>query len=197
MDSMVVEVYAGVKPASPRRALFGSICLLTAASALAATMAWQRSGELVARGIEPPGWSISFRTPRRFDSRQFGSTKLGSAFLCHGRTRTGTPASLALYRLEGPVKVDSLMVCERVLSAHEWIPLPTAATTRLTRFDKKLGRFDAAEIRDEQLGVVVRAVVLEDDDAYAVSLGVEGAEIDPHTYRLFDLTCSSIEYRTH
>ena len=194
---MVVEVYASGKPAIPRRALFASIFLLVAASALAAAMAWHRSGELLARGIEPPGWSISFRPPRRFHSGQFGSTKLGSAFLCHGRTRAGAPAALAVYHLEGAVVGGAQAVCERVLRAHAGLPLPTAGMTHLTRFDKKLGRLDAAEIRDEQLGVVVRAVVLDSDDAYAVSLSVDGADISEDVYRLFDLTCSSIEYRTH
>ena len=194
---MAVELYTSGKPAIPRRALFTSIFLLILASTLAAAMTRRRSGELLRPRIEPHGWSISFQRPREFPTGRFGPTKLGPAYLFHGRTRTGAPATRAVFRLEEVAAGDARAACERVLRAHMSLPLPTADMTRLTRFDSKFGSLDAAEIQDPQLGVVVRAAVLGDNDAYAVSLRVEGVEIDSQVYRLFDLTCGSIKYRPH
>jgi hypothetical protein len=65
--------------------------------------------------------------------------------------------------------------------------------SRLTRLDTRLGPFRAVEIQDPLLGVVVRAAEVGGAGTYAVSLAVEGPEIDTENYRVFDLTCASVE----
>lgn len=187
---MVIQVHTREKPAISRRAWFASILLLATASVLAWAMALSRSGEVLGRRIEPAGWSISFRPPRAFPTGAFGPAE----YHFSGQTPGGNPALLSVFRLEEAVVGDGLTVCERVLSAHPRPPLPAVRLSRLTWYDRKLGPFEAVEIWDPQLGIVVRAAVLENREGYAISLRAPGA-IDPHSYRLFDSTCSSTEHQ--
>jgi hypothetical protein len=191
---MAIQVYTSEKPAISRRAWFASILLLSVTSVLAWAMTRSRSGEVLGRRIEPAGWSISFRPPRALPTGAFGPTEFGVAYRFYGQTPHGDPVLLSVFRLEGAVVGDSLTVCERVLRAHPRPPLPIVHLSRLTRYDRKLGPFEAVEIWDPQLGIVVRAAVLNSREVYAISLRAPGY-IDPRSYRLFDSMCSSIEHR--
>lgn len=191
---MVIALYGGEKPAVPRRTWVASVLLLVLTSALAWAMTKSRSGETLGPRLEPTGWSISFRPPRRFPVGEFGPTKLGTAYRFYRRTPEGGLAVLAVFRLEGTGISDARVVCERVLSAHTRLPTLMISASRLTRFDRKLGPLDAVEIWDPQLAVVVRAAVLAGREAYAVSLRVEG-RIDQCSYSLFQLICASGEYQ--
>jgi hypothetical protein len=194
---MSIEVYVGTRPTISRRAWLVSILLLTVSVALAATMTWRRSDDPLAARIRPVGWSISFRPPRRFQESEFGATVLGSVFRFRGWSTTGAAALLAVHRLDRWPVADPLAACELVLSAYIVPRLPDSMTTRFTRFDTKFGPFDAVEIHDPLLGVIVRAAVFEDGEVYAISLGVDGPMIEDRSYRAFDLACRSIIHHEH
>ncbi len=185
---MVIRVHTSEKPAIFRRAWFASGLLLAISSVLAWAMVRGRSGEVLGPRIEPAGWSISFRPPRAFPTGAFGPTE----YHFYGQTAGGFRPVLAVFRLEDAVLGDAATVCERVLRAYSRQPLSAVRLSRLTWHDRKLGPFEAAEIWDPQLGIVVRAAVLENREGYAIFLHVPG-EIDPRSYRLFDSTCSSTE----
>ncbi len=191
---MAVEVYTGVKLAIPRRTLFASIFAFLLVSLLAAAMTWTRSGDKLAPRITPEGWSVSFRPPQRFVG-EFGLTKLGPAYQFYGSTKEGVPATLVVYHLEGTWTGDAATACDRVLRAHIGPGSPPAGIARLTRLDRKLGTLDAVEMWDSLLNVVVRAVVLEPGNAYALSASVHGAPLDAESYGLFNHICASVEYR--
>lgn len=188
---MIIEVHTREKPAVPGRAWLAAFLLLVVASALAAALSWGRAGDVLSARIEPPGWMISFRPPRRFETGEFGHTAFGQAYRFHGATPAGD-ATLAVYRVEG-IDIDARALCDRLLQAHWGLDPPPVGMSRLTRLDTRLGPFRAVEIRDPLIGVVVRAAELGGAGAYAVSLAVQGAEIDRESYRLFDLTCASVE----
>lgn len=190
---MLIEVHTREKPAVARRALACSIFLLVLATTLAAVMTWRRSGEPLMPRIEPNGWSISFRPPRSVEEGRFVLSEMGPAFVFYVRTQTGVRATLAVYRLLGAAVGDPQAVCDRVLHAQMPMPLHARGLLPLTWFDKKLGPHDAVEVWDPQIGVVVRAVVLGNDHAYAVSLGLGGQPIKPDGYHWFESICDSIE----
>lgn len=191
---MVVQVHTSGKPASPRRALLATMFLLLLASILAAAMAWTRSMVTLGPWIEPEGWSIAFRAPRRF-SGEFGLTSFGQAYQFQGRVTPQAVATLVVYRVEAAGAGDASDVCDRILSAY-LIDLPPLSMSVQTRSDTKLGAREAVEIWDPVADILVRAVVVRPGEAYAVSLSVRGASINPATYRLFDQTCASVEYRS-
>ncbi len=191
---MLIEVHSREKPAVTRRALLSAVALLALATALAATMAWSRTGEPPASRIEPPGWSISFLPPGRFHGLRSGLSTLEPVLVFGVRSATGVEAELDVHHLLRPVTVTPREVCDRVLRAYAVPPPHDRGMLPLTWFDKKLGAHDAAEVWDPQVGIVVRAMVLANGEAYAVAL-VAGASIDPETYRLFERTCGSIERR--
>ena len=192
---MVIEVYSIQKPVVPRRALVASILLLLLASFLAVAMTWARGGDALGSRLEPEGWSISFRPPRRF-SGEFGLSGLGPAYQFYGSTKPEGVAILVVYRLEDTTPGSAREVCEQVLSAHIGLAMPPVGTARFAWFDRKLGPLDAVEVWEPLMDVLVRAVALEPGDAYALSIGVRGGRISPDTYRLFDQICASIEYPT-
>lgn len=192
---MAIQVYSIERPAVPRRALIASILLLLLASCLAAAMTWARSSDAPGSRIEPEGWSMSFRPPRRFDGT-FGLTTLGPAYQFDGSARPEGVAILVVYRLEGTSAHGARDVCECVLGAHFGLGITPVERAHFAWFDRKLGPLDAVEVWEPVTDVLVRAVVLEHGDAYALSVAVRGGRISPETYRLFDQTCSSIEFRT-
>jgi len=193
---MPVEVYGQAKPASPRRALGASVALLLLAALLAAAMTRARGGDPLGPRVRPEGWLASFRAPRRFQGEDYGLRDIGLPYIVHGKTRAGSLATLAVYRVDGPSFRSATALCDSVIRAHLGFPRGLWPTRRLTRLDRKLGPEPAAEIIDSNAGGVVRAVVLPGGEAYAVWLGVEGPAIDRSTFRLFDLTCQSFEFQT-
>lgn len=193
---MLVEVFTNEKAPLPRRAMTASLALLLAAGTLAWGIAWQRSGNQLAPRVSPEGWAISFQPPRRLSSLRSLSTSLGPAYLFNGLTRSGTPTVLVVYRLTDPIPKEALSVCVRVLSASMFLAPPGDPGARPEPIRSRLGSRDAVEVQDQRLGMIVRAVVLDKTEAYAIAVGVEGTGMDPDAYRLFNLTCESVEFRS-
>ena len=173
-----------------------SVTLLLFAGTLAWGLAWRRSGDQLAPRVSPEGWAISFQPPRRMPSLRSLSTSLGPAYLFNGPTRSGTAAVLVVYRLTDPIPTDALSVCLRVLNASMFLPPSHDAGTRPKPIRTKLGSREAVEVRSARLGMIVRAVVVDRTEAYAVAVGIEGTGMDPDAYRLFNLTCESVEFHS-
>jgi len=194
---MVIEVHVSGRAAKPRRALFAFIFLFVITCALAAAMSWSRSGDSLGVVIEPPGWSISFRPPKRFVG-EVGLTGLGPAYQFYGRVGSESVAALVVYRLESssiPGVEDAIGVCDRILRAH-FGERPPAGLMAQTRYDVQIGSHEAVEVWDPTLDMLVRAVVVKPGDAYAVTLSISDARITPDMYSLFDQTCTAVEFRT-
>lgn len=194
IPEMVISVYTSEKAALVRRTWLTSVFLLLVASTLAATVVWRNP--LAAR-ITPDGWSMSFRPPRSFQPARPELTPLGSAFLFAKRSSDVSTAFLVVHRIGGATAdaSDAREVCERVLKSYSEVPDASSRVVPVARFDRTFGARDAVEISDPALASVVRAVLLSNHDAYAVFLRVIGSPIDKSTYRLFDLTCQSAEFR--
>ena len=192
---MVVEVHTRKKPAIVRRVWFASLLLLAVACALAAAMTWSRSGQVLSPRVEPLGWSLSFRPPRNFRHGQIGPTRLGQAHLFFGQTEGGMEVVLGVYRMTKMAGEDAQAVCEHVLGVFERGLPSIGGMAPVTWFDRKLGPLDAVEVWDPLLGMVIRATVLRNGEAYAMYFAVEGP-IDRNIYRVFDLACDSVEYRS-
>ncbi len=194
---MVIEVHVSGRSAKPRRALFAFIFLFVITCFLAAAMSWSRSSDILGPGIEPPDWSISFRPPKRFVG-EVGLTGLGPAFQFQGRVGSKAVATLVVYRVESsgiPGAEDALGVCDRILRAH-FGDQPPSALMAQTRYDVRIGPREAVEVWDPALDMLVRAVVVEPGDAYAVTFSIRDAPISPDTYSLFDQTCMAVQFRT-
>lgn len=192
--AMFVEVYGQEKPAKPRRALGASAALLMCAGVLAAQMSRTRGGDPLGPRIQPDGWAASFRVPRRFAADEVGLREIGLPYIAHGQLRSGRLATLAVYRIDELPFDSAKAVCDSVIRSHLGFPGVWRRTRREMRPDRRLGSEPAVEIWDADAGGLVRAAVLSSGEAYAVWLGVDGPEVDSHTYRLFELTCASFEF---
>lgn len=181
------------KPENSVRTIPVSLALLALAVILAGAMSHARSGDLLGARVQPGGWTVSFRPPRRFQSQQFGAAPLDLPYIAHGRTRFGDKAILAVYRLDATGFADPTAVCESVIRSNSDLQSGDWLTGRRLRSDRRIGGNPAVEIALREMGIVARAVLLPSGEAYAVWLGVEGAPLDDNTYRLFDLTCLSFE----
>lgn len=58
----------------------------------------------------------------------------------------------------------------------------------------RLGPIDALEVTDWEAGIAVRATIVSQGLAYAITLTVDPPRQDARLYMLFDLTCQSFEY---
>jgi hypothetical protein len=190
---MAVEVHVSGKPAKPRRALLGSACLLLIACILAGAMTWTRAGQRLGALLEPPGWSISFRPPLRYIG-EAGPTLFGPAYQFHGRVGAGAVATLVVYRVDVAPGENARQLCDQIIQAYFGEQPPPGILTQ-TRSDVRIGTRDAVEVWDPVLDTLVRAIVLAPGDAYALTLSVHGARIEPDLYALFDQTCTSVEFR--
>ena len=189
---MSIEVFVSERPAVRRHTWAASVLTLGVSVTLAAVMVWQRSGDLLAPRIEPHGWSVSFRPPRRARDPEFGTTILGPAYRFRGWSAAGRGVLLVVQRLEGWSVEDPLAACDLILRAYAAPVLAAGLPTRAVSFEKKLGPLEAVEVDDPALGVVVRAAMLDNGEAYAVSLAVDGPARDERWYGLFESTCESV-----
>lgn len=194
MTAMTVEVYTAVRPAIPLRAWVSSLLLLISASGLAGWMSWSRAGELLAPRIEPQGWDISFRPPRRFEPVMPELVAPANAITYGAPATSAGMAELVFRRVEAAPNLDAAEICNLILRPHASVLLAIFAPTP-TRSVEKLGPLDAVQVHYPGIPMIVRAVRLDHGSGYAVSLRVAGGPIDDALYHSFDLTCRSIEFK--
>jgi hypothetical protein len=191
---MVISVYSPSKEALPRRALVSTLLLLGVVSLLAAEMSWHRTSNPLGSRVKPGGWAVSFEPPRGWGAGPPAPAGNPVALPYHGITRTGQPAAMVFWRLEKPLKNDLPMICATILDQHDVFLPPDLQA--IGYGEKRATLCDVEGL--EQIGphnqAVVRAVMLSTGEAYAVSLSIEGATIDDHTYRIFDLTSQSVRF---
>lgn len=191
---MTIQLYSSTKPALPHRTWISATSLLLATLILAFIMTWQRAGGIPAPRFEPPGWAISFQPPSGFHSALPMLTPVGPAYQFRSLPDGGAAIILTLTRAGLDPTDQPITVCKRVFrtflrSGDSWY-----GDLALTDDTKKLGPLNAVELWDPNPNInniIVRAVVLEDGDAYAVSLAVQGG-ITPTIYEVFDQACSTV-----
>ena len=191
---MAVELYNATKPGTPTRALVYSIILLVFAAALAAVMTWNRTGEPLAPRLKPDGWRLSFRPPKRLLPGDPVTTSVGAVLPYSGRMKSGEQVVLDIHRfftnsIHDPAAAGALFVREYSLGRSRRGTWPA-----LTPTPANLGPIEGIEIHAPQVSTVVRAAVRDGGIGYAVVLAVSSGAINDSTYRLFDLTCQSIEF---
>ena len=194
---MLIEVHTQEKPAKPARAWLAAAGLLLVAGALAADMTRRRSADPLGARIEPPGWTVSFRTPNVSEPGTVVQTVLGPVYQFRHPTQPGR-FTMTVQRLTPEASGTPLDVCFQVLRSRGagpaslfdvQGPLPAILT-------KDLGPLAGAEVHDLRSGTIVRAGVGNDGEGYAVTLNTRNASISPRLYRLFDRTCASVQHQT-
>ena len=190
---MAIEIYAPTKPAIRHRALALSLALLLAVAALAGAMSWRRGDGLLAAPVGSPDFGASFRPPRNFSPGDPLPARFGSAYPFHGQTASGGIARLVVRRVEVASGVQAEAVCLEILrESRALVPFRGGWVGERSR--AKIGALEGVEVRNRRSGTVVRATVLQNGPAYAVSLTVDDGPLDPRLYRLFDRTCRSFEF---
>lgn len=191
---MVIQIHNGAKPVLPRRTLAFSVLLLALTSMLAADLTGRRAGDPLGPTLTPDGWNLSFRPPKRFVPGDAVRTRIGDALLFYGPLEQGAAEALAIWRINEGIVEGADGTCTLLLGQFG-SPSPDAAPiSGGTSNGTPLGPLPAAERISRERTTVARAVVLATGEIHAVSLQTQGAVINDQMYRLFDLTCRSIEY---
>ncbi|MBI4718998.1 MAG: hypothetical protein HY763_14420 [Planctomycetes bacterium] len=190
---MVVELHNMTRPARPGRAIASSVFLLLVTVGLAAQMSAARGRDPLVRAVSPPGWLISVRPPKHFRLGEEVHTRKAVALPFFGRAASGAEAVLALWRVEQMDGGSPRSAAELILGRHDAEEGSHPVDARESEA-KPLGPREGAELFSWDRTTVVRAAVFRRGDAYAVSVSLEDRPIDEDLYRLFDLTCRSLEY---
>jgi hypothetical protein len=193
MAAMPMEVYTAVRPAIPLRAWVSSLLLLVSASGLAGWMSWSRSGLLLAPRIEPQGWDMTFRPPRRFEPITYDPNAPVRVVLFRTTTASGGVVELAFRRMEALPQVNADEICELLLRPFGSIFMAVFAPPA-QRTVEKLGSLDAVQVHQPAIPMIVRAARLPSNPAYAVSLRALEGPLDESLYHSFDLACRSAEF---
>ncbi|UCE60549.1 MAG: hypothetical protein JSU63_02125 [Phycisphaerales bacterium] len=189
---MVISVHSPTKEALPRRTLFATLLLLGVVSLLAVQMSWQRAGNPLGPQVKPGDWAISFEPPRGWVAAPPAPAGNPIALPYHGVTRSGQPATMVFWRLERPPENDLPLICAMILDQHDVLVPPDLRAIGYGERPADLCDVDGLEQSGPRNQAVVRATVLSTGNAYAVSLSIDGATIDDHTYRIFDLAARSV-----
>lgn len=187
-----MDAYSAVKPASPIRTWLMAAALLGVATTLAVSMSARglKSGTWSDR-IEPVGWNVSFRSPPAFVPADSPPEHFASTYRFLYPSPNGTSLELVFWRLRVPEGATTLQVCREVLdTAESWVNRLLGPPR--TRIDSRLGGKEALEIHSPSAAMIVRATLLNDGWAFAVSIRAVGAPVDEVVYRLFDMTCRSV-----
>jgi hypothetical protein len=194
---MPVEVYSTVKPASRVRAWATASLLLIVAGSLAASLTRSGSGHGVfGDRIEPQEWDITFHPPAMFQQVDSSPDHFSSTYRFQHVRREGDSVELVFWRVRAQSGATPLTVCRDVLDSPEpWLSI--LFRPRRTRTEAPIGDRNGLEVHNPAIPMVVRALVLENGWAYAVSIRVRGAPFDEPLYRLFDLTCRAVRFKTH
>lgn len=185
---MVVQVHTAGRPAVPRRALLTSIVLLSLVGALAAGMSHLRSRQPLGRRITPPGWQISFRSPRRLRSEPFQGPAGLDVRRFVGVTRRGEGAVLALMQIDGVYRDGEAQVV--ALNASELLGIRARGADW---FPASFGSVEGVETLGSHGAAVVRTAIVDSGVVYVAILNTPNRVVDEDAYRLFDLTCRSVK----
>jgi len=201
---MPVEVYSTVKPASTRRAWVSSALLLVLAGALAASVTRHEAGPgIFGERIEPKGWEISFRPPSIFNEVDSAPGEFSSTYRYQLVADDGDAVELIFWRLPAENAATPLTICGTVLNtAESWLTI-LIGKARI-RAPAQLADRPGLEVISTSIPMIVRSTVLGNGWAYAVSLRIlqrpnaDGppARIQEPLYRLFDLTCRAMRFRS-
>jgi hypothetical protein len=189
----MVEVYVQTRPPVGRRANVAAAGLLILVCLLAWWMGRDRAERPMRPRIEPAGWSISFEAP--FRRSQQGRTQNGYAFSYFEQLPDDTSVVVVVHRVEPRRE-------EKLIEVAERIALSFAGRTRgflgdgpVFWFDKSLGPYEAVQVWEPQLRVLVRAARSEfGDEIYAVSVQAE-RWLDPALYALLESVTDSVQPR--
>ena len=110
-----------------------------------------------------------------------------------GATTQGAPALLGVWRLDSPRNDEALGVAVRVLQEYTPLWLGELHMPQATWDGEAIGPFEGVEILSPEGTTIVRATVVDESLAIAVTLNLRNGPIDPRLYELFNLTCRSIE----
>lgn len=189
----MVEVYAQTKPPVGRRAILAAAALLLIACALAWTMSRSRSGHPRRVRIEPAGWFISFEAP--FRRYQENRSETGYAFTFFERLPDNARIYIHFQRVRSDRGESDAEVADRVALSFAERNIPLLGYSSVFWFDRRLGPFEAVQVWNPSLDVLVRLARVEpDDDIYAVAITGE-RRLDPELYALFESVCNSVEPR--
>lgn len=172
-----------------------TILLIAVASVPAWWLSRSRAGDLQRARIHPPGWSVSFYPPNRFDAE----VKVTDHEVRVFTFRRPLDLGFAEIRVEKFDDADpsrgAVELCERVLRPHNSLivavlgPKPRPVAMRL-------GGWEGVEVNHPPIGMVVRAAVVAGTEGYAVSLRIDGEPLDEPTYsnlyRTFEAVCESV-----
>ena len=179
-------------PQSGRRVLTCTLALLVVAAGLAA--------HLTARGprrdFAPEGWRMTFRPPAGYlweHTRRLGAQPEVYRFM--GTTRQGQPTELEYWRLRVTEQATPLLVGFALLARDD----PNSQIAQLAPQNSgprtaPLGGRTAVQVVSQSRHIVVRVVVMDDLEAYAVRLQVDGQPLDADLLTLFDEVCDSVEF---
>lgn len=193
---MAIEVYSATTSTPPLRTVAVTVLLFAATCLLAASMSWRRAGETLGPRLEPQGWGVSFRPPKRFIQTELSQTEIGSVMLL-----SGEGANLAVWRMSPPGDVDADDLCILILQQYEAAAAwgtrthsqPPSQSDLPPAANEPIGSRPAVERFSANHKVVVRAT-MEGGPGYAISMVVISAPLPADAYRVFDLTCKSFEF---
>ena len=199
MGEMSIEVHTTGKPAVPRRAVILSLLLLVFTSILAMDMSRRRTKQTYVKRVRPEEWDISFRPPRGFVQGEMKSTEIGQAVPFQFELQPDIKIELAVWRLPiqrgtNPIEPgQSLMRWMHAQSSMSLLKLLRLGHPPTEPQESKLGNFDAYEIFDPRISTVVRVGKFSSDQAYGVSMKIQGMPLERALYSLFERTCRTIK----
>jgi len=191
---VAIEAYSAGRPAIPLRAWLSSIFLLGLVCGLAGWMSWSRSGESLSARVEPQDWSISFQAPRRFELLTPNLAVPADVIVYGAPTASGDVAELVFRRIDAAQNLDADGICNLILRPYSSLLLAVFGASP-NRTLEEIGSLEAVQFHYPAIGMVVRAIRLQNGLGYAVSLRVVGGSIDKSLYSSFDLVCRSIEFK--
>jgi len=190
---MVVEVYSQLKPPVGRRAVLAAAVLLLLTLLLAFSLTRRRAVPPVRARIEPAGWSISFDAPSRY--YQEGRTDSGYAFSFVDRLRDSSPVAISVHRLQPHPGESEAQIADQLALAVAPQYRDFVGVAPLYWFGRRLGPFEAVQLWEPRLNLVVRATRMDGSgEGYAVA--IQAAEpLDADLMARFESVCESVRRR--
>lgn len=191
---MLDHVHAPEKPAFRRRTIASAVALLVISTGLASTLSWSDRHQLAETVISPDGWSVSFRAPAgaRWVALR---AELRDRFALLIPTPSGAFAKLRAFRVKQSAATDLQTKAEDILRSLPSLPPHAIGSLSVVWRDKKLGPYEALELWEPGIGLVLRIARVRNGEIYAVSFGLLPSSIDPDSYGIFDQFCHWVEDR--
>lgn len=192
---MVLEAYSASRPSLPYRGPLAAAFLLLLTIVLALGLASVRTAGEFTEAIHPPGWDITFRIPIGFDAEPHETRSDAVVYRFRHKPSEVEAIELAAWRMDARGGKSARSVGERILDGGDVLGLRALFGQSPARSVQPLGGREAVESVDLSTPMIVRALVLDNGWAYAVSLRLEGGSMDENAYHLFDAVCRSVELR--